>query len=767
MLKSIEEIFPYKPHPGQISLAQAILEASLNSEHLIVNAPTGFGKTISVLSGLYIALKLNEANVFYFVRTHREAEEVVKESRKLAKASDSNFTVLEVRGKQSLCLRNEEVPPSISLETFCKLNKNSCPFFIRLPNFNPKIGGIVSSKDLLILGEKFYVCPYFLARKLVRLAKIIVLPYPYMFNWKLRSELLSLASHGGKNGLVIDECVAGDSLVETSEGLLNARNLYHSILKAPKHTTLISINLSNHKAISLSKAYAAYVTICEGVKIKLKNSNELTVTPSTKFFAKRGHNEGWLQAKTLSPGWKILMKDECDSLCFEEIEDIKFGGTEVFFDFSVIPYHNFFANNILVHNSHNFPYAVYTEQTRTIKIGEIKELLLFSRRYRLKALEKVAFLFLNVSEQVIESKEVALETFLHLVKKELSEVSLTTLLLLVTEDLKKLEKLVVKNKLPIDESLRNFIELLAFINSKQIKNLFVQFNDEDKSLSVVRSEVTEEARKIINSFDFSIHLSGTLEWFDDYAKIIGFSKDHYRVINIEPRDYGRVFLGVLTSLTTKFNERNDLMYDSSVEKIAKIINSTRGKGILYVPSYEVLTELLDRNLQNLVDKETFYESKELSSEEHSLLVKEFEESSSNSFFIAVLGGRTSEGINFEKKDVKNAIVFGVPFQEPTPRLERFSKTIDEINKGKGTDFAYIYPAVIKVSQALGRVIRGPSDFGIMVLVDERYVDQRLFNKLPKWIRKQLKGFYKNEDSLIADMKNFMSTMFDMFSYAQQ
>lgn len=767
MLKSIEEVFPYKPHQGQISLAQAVLETSLNNEHLIVNAPTGFGKTISVLSGLFVALKLNDASVFYLVRTHREAEEVIKESRKLARKPGSDFTVLEIRGRQSLCLRSEEMPPSISLETFCKLSKNSCPLFIRLPNFNPKLEGIVSSEDLLDLGRKFGVCPYFLARKLIGSAKIVILPYPYVFNWKLRSELLNLVTHKKKRGLVIDECVSGDALVETSDGSLSAKHLYHSILEAHKYIMLTSISLDKNKTISLSRIGSVYVTFNEGIKVKLKNFRELIVTPNTKFFVKCGSREEWLQAKILSPGCKVLVKDEQDNLFFEEVEDVKFGGTEMFFDFSVVPYHNFFANGILVHNSHNFPYSVYSEQTRKIKLSELKELLLFSRRYRLKMLEEIVFLFLKASEQVAERKEVSLETFLNLIKKELPEVGLAVLFSLVVEDSKKLEKLVVKNKLPIDKSLRNFIELFTLMNSKQMKRLFVQFDDEEKSLSIVKSEVTEEAKKIINSFDFSIHLSGTLEWFDDYAKIIGLSENHYRVFNIEPGDYGRVFLGVLTNLTTKFNERSDSMYESSAEKIAKIINSTYGKSILYVPSYEVLSELLDRNLQNLIDKETFYESKELSSEEHSLLVKDFEESSPNSVFIAVLGGRTSEGINFEKKDVKNAIVFGVPFQESTPRLERFAKTINDVDKGKGTDFAYVYPAIIKVSQALGRVVRSPNDFGVMILIDERYVDQRVFGKLPSWIRKQLKGFYKDEDLLIADMKNFMSTNFDMFSYAQQ
>ncbi|MBO3757490.1 MAG: hypothetical protein JTT14_00005, partial [Candidatus Brockarchaeota archaeon] len=583
MLKSIREIFPYEPHPGQISLAQAVLETSLNNEHLIVNAPTGFGKTISVLSGLFIALKLNDASVFYLVRTHREAEEVVKESRKLAEISNSDFTVLEIRGKQSLCLRYGEVPPSISLETFCKLSKNNCPLFIKLPNFNPKLEEVISSKDLLNMGGKFNVCPYFLARKLISSAKVVILPYPYMFNFKLRDELLDLVFHREKIGLVIDECVSGDSLIETSEGLIPAKHLYRDVLEFPKYITLTSVNFYKNNSISISKVKTAYATFSKGIVIKLKSSHKLIVTPSTKLFAKCERGEEWLQAKILSPNCKVLVKDEENNLFFEEIEDIKFGNTEMFFDFSVIPYHNFFANSILVHNSHNFPYSMYSEQTRKISLSDLKELLLFSRRCRLRVLEKVVILFLKASEQVIESKEVPLGTFLYLIKKELPEVELGKFFQLAIEDLKKLEKLVIKNKLPIDESLKNFNELLEFINSKQTKNLFIQFDDEEKSFGAVKPEIMEEARKLINNFDFSIHLSGTLEWFSDYAKIIGFSRSHYKIFNVELRDYGRVFLGILTNLTTKFNERNDTMYYSSVEKIAKVINSTYGKSILYVP----------------------------------------------------------------------------------------------------------------------------------------------------------------------------------------
>lgn len=767
VLKLIEEVFPYQPRPGQVELAQAVLEASLNNEHLIISTPTGFGKTISVLSGLFISQKLKGARAFYVVRTHREAEEVIKESRKLAKISNANFTVLEVRGRQSLCLKNREVPPSINLDTFCNLNKSSCSFFKVLPQFNPKFEGVASSKDLLNLGYKFNVCPYFLTRKIVSFAKVVVLPYPYLFNWKLRSELLRLLPNKERLGLVIDECISGDSLVETEKGPLSAKALFRRTLESQNGTKVVSLNLGKSKTISFGKVSTTYVTFGKEVKIKLRNSYELTVTPNTRFLIKSEKGEKWSKAKTLMQGEKILIKGNRENLSFEEVEGIKFGSVGLFFDFSIVPYHNFFANNILVHNSHNFPYSIYNEQTRKVKLSELKELLLFSKRCGFKVLEKAVFLILKVAEHFDESKEISLEYFLHLMEKEVPEINFSLLFALILQELRKLTKLAIEKQLPIDDSLRSFTELITFINSKQRRNAFIQFENEEKSLSAIKPEIANEAKGILNNFDFSIHLSGTLEWFDDYAKLVGFSEGDYKVFSVEPNNYGKVFLGVLTTLTTKFDKRNDTMYENSVETIAKIINSTSGKDILYVPSYDVLSELLSRDLKKLIDKKMFYESKEISSEEHSLLVKKFEESSHDSIFVAVLGGRLSEGINFEKKDVRNVIVLGVPFQEPTPKLERFAKTVEEIIKGGGVDFAYIYPAVVKVSQALGRVIRSPNDFGVMILLDERYAEQRIFSKLPGWIKRQLRGIYKSEDPLINDMKNFMSTLPNTFSYAHQ
>ncbi len=55
----------------------------------------------------------------------------------------------------------------------------------------------------------------------------------------------------------------------------------------------------------------------------------------------------------------------------------------------------------------------------------------------------------------------------------------------------------------------------------------------------------------------------------------------------------------------------------------------------------------------------------------------------------------------------------------------------------GFDYAYRYPGMNKVLQAAGRVIRTVDDFGIVVLLDERFLTgayQRLFPR--EWRERQ-------------------------------
>lgn len=52
--------------------------------------------------------------------------------------------------------------------------------------------------------------------------------------------------------------------------------------------------------------------------------------------------------------------------------------------------------------------------------------------------------------------------------------------------------------------------------------------------------------------------------------------------------------------------------------------------------------------------------------------------------------------------------------------------------GEGYDYTYLYPGLQKVVQAAGRVIRTPSDEGVVHLMDDRFGRPEVRALLPTW-----------------------------------
>ena len=52
--------------------------------------------------------------------------------------------------------------------------------------------------------------------------------------------------------------------------------------------------------------------------------------------------------------------------------------------------------------------------------------------------------------------------------------------------------------------------------------------------------------------------------------------------------------------------------------------------------------------------------------------------------------------------------------------------------GAGYDYTYLYPGLQKVVQAAGRVIRTPTDQGVVHLMDDRFGHKQVQGLLPAW-----------------------------------
>jgi DNA excision repair protein ERCC-2 len=84
-------------------------------------------------------------------------------------------------------------------------------------------------------------------------------------------------------------------------------------------------------------------------------------------------------------------------------------------------------------------------------------------------------------------------------------------------------------------------------------------------------------------------------------------------------------------------------------------------------------------------------------------------------------GTITEGVDYDGGKLHCVVAVGIPLL-PTyqPTIRAIKAAYDDRMEGSGFDTALTVPAVRKVRQAFGRVIRGSEETGVRILLDERY-----------------------------------------------
>ncbi len=174
--------FPYEPREGQMELMDFIRE---NEGYLLVNAPTGFGKTPAVL---YPLLEKGE-QVIWAVRTGNETDRPIEELKKIGGAFG-----FSLRGKRDMCLLAKDYGSmdSDEVQFLCTKKKKECPYYKNLMDedvFDLTYKPLLYSEILNIAKER-KICPYYLQFQLIDLAQVLSLSYNYILNksliWILR-----------------------------------------------------------------------------------------------------------------------------------------------------------------------------------------------------------------------------------------------------------------------------------------------------------------------------------------------------------------------------------------------------------------------------------------------------------------------------------------------------------------------------------------------------------------------------------------------------
>ncbi|XP_063600558.1 general transcription and DNA repair factor IIH helicase subunit XPD-like [Penaeus indicus] len=105
--------------------------------------------------------------------------------------------------------------------------------------------------------------------------------------------------------------------------------------------------------------------------------------------------------------------------------------------------------------------------------------------------------------------------------------------------------------------------------------------------------------------------------------------------------------------------------------------------------------------------------------------------------LAVARGKVSEGIDFDHHYGRCVIMMGIPFMYTQSRIlkARLEYLRDQFNI-RENDFL-TFDAMRHAAQCVGRVMRGKTDYGIMLFADKRFSRADKKSKLPRWIQEYL------------------------------
>jgi len=173
----------------------------------------------------------------------------------------------------------------------------------------------------------------------------------------------------------------------------------------------------------------------------------------------------------------------------------------------------------------------------------------------------------------------------------------------------------------------------------------------------------------------------------------------------------------VSDVNTSYRELNSnpKIWIQLIDRLESIIDTFKGNIALFFPSYKILESALN---EIKLSKPIYKEYSGMNQEELMNTVESFK-SDSGSVLAGVMGGRLAEGIDYPDTSLEMAIIVGIPYPAPGVRQEALQHYLDVCFHGKGWEYAVEAPALRKMLQAAGRVIRSESDKGMIIVTDGR------------------------------------------------
>ncbi len=279
-----------------------------------------------------------------------------------------------------------------------------------------------------------------------------------------------------------------------------------------------------------------------------------------------------------------------------------------------------------------------------------------------------------------------------------------------------------------DEIKDLYFEIRAFISISELYSkeyvTLVEVNKNDVKVKLFCVNPSKNLSKIVQKSYSTIIFSATLTPINYYIDLLGGDDKSYRMKL--PSPFKKENLKVYSNpLNMRFRQR-----ENNIDNVCKLIHNFKeeeiGNYMAFLPSYQYLNKIFERYKELYGEENIICQGEVLTEEEREEFLNSFK-NDSNILAFCVIGGVFSEGIDLPGKRLIGSIIVGVGF----PKISNEGDIIRDYYEEKGFDYAYIYPGINKIMQAVGRVIRTETDKGRILLIDDRYYTLKYRSLLPR------------------------------------
>ncbi len=225
--------------------------------------------------------------------------------------------------------------------------------------------------------------------------------------------------------------------------------------------------------------------------------------------------------------------------------------------------------------------------------------------------------------------------------------------------------------------------------------------------------------EVLASHGAVVRFSGTVTPLDLYQRMHGATGSSAERAG-SPFDRSQTLVVTVPDVPTFYRQR-EAGLDQLATMIEGLVLGQAGRYLIALPSYQYLSQLSQKFSDKISDDVHCYQQTPgMQKDSVEQMLDEFAQNERGLLFI-VSGGVIGESVDFADCKLAGVVLVGLGLPPPSLKRDLIARYYDAAQgAGWGQMVAYTQPALVKNVQAAGRLLRSPTDSGIICLVDSRF-----------------------------------------------